>query len=122
MRAALLEKSQQPLVLAEDIRHEDPRPGEVAVRVSHCGICHSDLTMIDTPGGGQAPCVLGHEAAGIVEEVGASVTGLAKGDKVMLTPIPTCGACYYCVRGQASLCVTGQNFMTGLRAAGTSVV
>ncbi|MCA9503294.1 MAG: Zn-dependent alcohol dehydrogenase [Myxococcales bacterium] len=120
MRAALLEKSQQPLVLAEDIRHEDPRPGEVAVRVSHCGICHSDLTMIDTPGGGQAPCVLGHEAAGIVAEVGASVTGLAKGDKVMLTPIPTCGACYYCVRGQASLCVTGQNFMTGLRADGTS--
>ena len=117
---ALLEKNQQPLVLAEDIDIQDPGPGEVLVKVSHCGICHSDLTMVDMPGGGQLPCVLGHEAAGTVEEVGTGVTRLSKGDRVMLTPIPTCGVCYYCSRNQPSLCVSGQNFMTGLRLDGTS--
>lgn len=120
MRAALLEKTQQPLAVVDDVDVQSPGPREVLVRVSHCGICHSDLTMIDAPGGGQLPLVLGHEAAGIVEEVGGSVTSVAKGDKVMLTPIPTCGACYFCVRGQSSLCVDGQNFMTGLRKDGTS--
>jgi len=120
MRAALLEKNQQPLALVEDVDIQDPGPAEVLVKVSHCGICHSDLTVVDMPGGGQLPCVLGHEAAGTVEAVGSSVTRLAKGDRVMLTPIPTCGACYYCSRNQPSLCVTGQNFMTGLRADGTS--
>ena len=120
MRAALLEKTQQPLTLVNDVQIESPRAREVVVRVTHCGICHSDLTLIDAPGGGQIPCILGHEAAGLVEEVGGSVTRLKRGDKVMLTPIPSCGACYYCVRGQSSLCVDGQNFMTGLRKDGTS--
>ena len=120
MRAALLEKNQQPLDVVSDVEIANPRSREVVVRVSHCGICHSDLTMIDMPGGGQLPCVLGHEAAGVVEEVGASVTRLAKGDRVMLTPIPSCGRCYSCVRGQFSLCVEGQNFMSGLRADGTT--
>ncbi|MCP4905870.1 MAG: Zn-dependent alcohol dehydrogenase [bacterium] len=120
MRAALLEKNQQPLAIVDDLDVQDPGPGEVLVKVSHCGICHSDLTIVDMPGGGQLPCVLGHEAAGTVEEIGTGVTLLAKGDRVMLTPIPTCGACYYCSRNQPSLCVGGQNFMTGLRADGTS--
>ncbi len=120
MRAALLEKTQQPLAIVNDVQIESPRAREVVVRVTHCGICHSDLTMIDSPYGGQVPCILGHEAAGLVEEVGGSVTRLKRGDKVMLTPIPSCGACYYCVRGQSSLCVDGQNFMTGLRKDGTS--
>ena len=92
MRAALLEKTQQPLALVNDVQIESPRAREVVVRVTHCGICHSDLTMIDAPGGGQIPCILGHEAAGLVEEVGGSVTRLKRGDKVMLTPIPSCGA------------------------------
>ncbi len=120
MRAALLEKNQQPLAIVDDIKVESPGSREVVVRVTHCGICHSDLTMIDSGGGAQLPLVLGHEAAGIVEEIGTAVTRLRRGDKVMLTPIPSCGACYYCVRGQSSLCVDGQNFMTGLRKDGTS--
>lgn len=120
MRAALLEKPRQPLSVVDDIQVQSPGPREVVVRVSHCGICHSDLTMVDMGGEAQLPLVLGHEAAGTVEEVGGSVTDLKRGDKVMLTPIPTCGVCYYCVRGQSSLCVDGQNFMTGLRRDGTS--
>ena len=120
MRAALLEENQKPLSVVSDVAIESPRAGEVAVRVSNCGICHSDLTMVDAPGGAQLPIVLGHEAAGVVEEVGAGVTSLAKGDKVMLTPLPPCGHCYYCVRQQPTLCVDAQNFMTGTRADGTS--
>ncbi len=120
MRAALLEKNQRPLAVVDDLQVESPRARDVVVRISHCGICHSDLTMVDLPEGGQLPAVFGHEAAGVVEEVGGAVTRLAKGDKVMLTPLPSCGCCYYCVRGEFSLCVDGQNFMTGLRADGTT--
>ena len=120
MRAALLEKNQQPLAVVNDVEIEGPGPRDVVVKVSHCGICHSDLTMVDLPAGGQLPAVFGHEAAGVVEEVGGSVTRLTKGDKVMLTPIPSCGSCYYCVRSQFSLCVEGQSFMTGLRADGST--
>ncbi len=120
MRAALLETNAQPLIVVDDVETQDPGPREVVVRVSHCGICHSDLTMVDLPAGGQLPAVYGHEAAGVVEEVGASVTRLAKGDKVMLTPLPSCGSCYYCVRSEFSLCVDGQNFMTGVRTDGTT--
>lgn len=120
MRAALLEKNQQPLAIVDDIEIEAPRTREVLVRVSHCGICHSDLTMVDLPAGGPAPAIFGHEAAGIVEEVGSSVTRLAKGDKVMLTPIPSCGSCYFCVRSEFSLCVDAQDFMSGLRRDGST--
>jgi S-(hydroxymethyl)glutathione dehydrogenase/alcohol dehydrogenase len=120
MRAALLEKNQQPLSIVDDVDIEGPRSRDVVVKISHCGICHSDLTMIDLPAGGQLPSIFGHEAAGVVEEVGNAVTRLSKGDKVMLTPIPSCGHCYYCVRSEFSLCVDGQNFMSGLRADGTT--
>ena len=120
MRAALLETHSAPLNVVDDIHVEDPREGEVQVQVSHCGICHSDLTVVDMPAGEMLPQVLGHEAAGTVVEVGPGVTRLQKGDKVMLTPLPTCGVCYFCGRGQPQLCVEGQNFMTGLRMDGSS--
>ncbi len=120
MRAALLEKNESPLVVVDDVVIEAPGPRDVVVKVSHCGICHSDLTMVDLPASAQLPCVYGHEAAGVVEEVGGAVTRLSKGDKVMLTPLPSCGACYYCVRSEFSLCVDGQSFMTGVREDGTS--
>ena len=120
MRAALLEKNQQPLAIVEDVEIKSPGPRDVVVKVSNCGICHSDLTMVDLPAGGQLPSIYGHEAAGVVEEVGNAVTRLAKGDKVMLTPLPSCGNCYYCVRSEFSLCVDGQSFMTGLRADGST--
>ena len=120
MRAAILEKNQQPMIVVDDVEIEAPGAKDVVVKVSHCGICHSDLTMVDLPASDQLPCVYGHEAAGVVEEVGGAVTRLSKGDKVMLTPLPSCGSCYYCVRSEFSLCVEGQNFMTGVRPDGTS--
>ena len=104
MRAALLEASEKPLEVVSDIDIEDPR-GEVLVRVSHCGVCHSDLSLANGTFPVTAPTVLGHEAAGTVEAIGAGVTELAVGDKVVLTPIPACNACYWCVRGEYGCCV-----------------
>jgi S-(hydroxymethyl)glutathione dehydrogenase / alcohol dehydrogenase len=102
MRAAVLETGDKLGVSAVDI--EDPRPGEVMVRVTDCGVCHSDLSVIDGAFPAATPNVLGHEAAGIVEAVGPGVTGLHPGDKAVLTPLPSCGHCYFCTRQQPSLC------------------
>jgi Zn-dependent alcohol dehydrogenase len=112
MRAALLVEQKQPLQIATDIDIRDPRPGEVLVRVKHCGLCHSDLTVIDGAVPAQLPVILGHEAAGVVEKVGPGVTTHAPGDKVVLTPCPPCGACYWCVRGEFSHCVEAMGLMT----------
>ena len=79
------------------------------VKVSHCGICHSDLTV--THSGMATPIVLGHEAAGVVDAVGEGVTILAPGDSVVLTPIAPCGRCYFCVRGEAGLCVNNRDVL-----------
>jgi Zn-dependent alcohol dehydrogenase len=104
MRAALLEKPQSSLVIVDDITVADPAPGQVRVRVAYCGVCHSDLHVIDGAGGRGLPVVLGHEAGGIVETVGAGVTQVAPGDKVIMTLRPVCGRCYFCSRGQPTLC------------------
>ena len=105
MRAAVLEAVGQPLVVADDVEIAPPAPDQVKVKVSHCGICHSDLSMVTGAFPAPLPIVLGHEAAGVVEEVGSHVTGLAPGDAVVLTPCPPCGTCYWCVRDEASHCV-----------------
>ena len=113
MRAALLEASDKPLEVVSDIDIEDPRAGEVLVRVSHCGVCHSDLSLANGTFPVMAPTVLGHEAAGTVEAIGAGVTELAVGDKVVLTPVPVCNACYWCVRGEYGCCVNNAAITTG---------
>jgi S-(hydroxymethyl)glutathione dehydrogenase/alcohol dehydrogenase len=104
MRAAVLEQQGKPLVLRDDVEIQDPGPGQVRVRVSHCGLCHSDLSVIDGAFPSSVPVVLGHEAAGVVDKVGPGVRGLAVGDHVVLTPCPPCGRCYWCVRNEASHC------------------
>lgn len=85
MKAAVFTEPNNPINIQE-IEIEEPRSREVMVKVSHCGICHSDLSMLDLGGAGQLPVILGHEAAGTIEEVGRDVTSVAPGDKVMLTP------------------------------------
>jgi Zn-dependent alcohol dehydrogenase len=104
MRAAVLEQQGKPLVLRDDVEIQDPGPGQVRVRVSHCGLCHSDLSVIDGAFPSSVPVILGHEAAGIVDQIGPGVRGLAKGDHVVLTPCPPCGRCYWCVRNEPSHC------------------
>lgn len=112
MRAAVLEEMGKPLRLHHDVQLQDPEAGEVIVRVAACGLCHSDLSAIDGLFPVPTPIVLGHEAAGIVEEIGPGVRSLEVGDHVVLTPVPACGRCYACVRGQPGACVNTQAVYT----------
>jgi S-(hydroxymethyl)glutathione dehydrogenase/alcohol dehydrogenase len=112
MKAAVLEAQGEPLAIREDVEIEDPRPGQVRVRVAHCGVCHSDLSIADGSFPSPVPIVLGHEAAGSVDAVGAGVDHLAPGDPVVLTPCPPCGSCYWCVRGEWSICRNSSGIMT----------
>ncbi len=104
MRAAILEASGQPLVVTDDVDIAGPGPGQVLVAVSHCGVCHSDLSVINGSFPAQTPIILGHEATGTIEAVGDGVTMLAPGDPVVLTPCPPCGRCYGCIRGEPGTC------------------
>jgi S-(hydroxymethyl)glutathione dehydrogenase/alcohol dehydrogenase len=111
MRAAVYEAGKPELTL-EDVDIEEPGPGRVRVRVHHCGICHSDSTVLHSPTG-VSPAVLGHEAAGIVDAVGDGVTMVEPGDKVVLTPIAPCGRCYWCQRDQPGCCVNNTAVLGG---------
>ena len=113
MRAALLETATQPITIVDDIDVAAPQPGEVLVHVSHCGVCHSDVSIANGTFPNAGPMVLGHEAAGIVEEVGAGVTALKPGDKVVLTPVAACDECYWCLRGEYGCCVNAMAVNTG---------
>lgn len=119
MRAAVLENGGGLTVTDVDI--EEPRPTEVLVRVTDCGVCHSDYGYIDGSFPSPFPVVLGHEAGGTVEAVGSAVDGLAPGDKVVLCPLPNCGRCYFCVRNQPTLCAKySMSLFTATRPDGTS--
>ena len=121
MRAALLEEQRKPLSVIDDLTVAEPGPGQVRVAVKHCGVCHSDLGIIDAENPAmQLPIVLGHEAAGVVESVGPGVVGLAPGDCVVLTPAPPCGSCYWCVRNEHALCVNSDNILTSAFADGST--
>ncbi|HEU4701509.1 MAG TPA: alcohol dehydrogenase catalytic domain-containing protein [Conexibacter sp.] len=105
MRAAVLEEFGQPLVV-QQVELADPGPGEVLVRLVACGVCHTDLyTASGADPSGYAPCVLGHEGAGVVERVGADVTLVAPGDHVVTLFSPQCGACVHCRSPRTNLCL-----------------
>ena len=105
MRAAVLEAFGQPLVVQE-VDLEGPKAGEVLVRLAACGVCHTDLyTASGADPSGYAPCVLGHEGAGIVEEFGPGVTSVAKGDHVVTLFSPECGECVHCKSGRTNICI-----------------
>ena len=86
---------------------EAPRPGELLVRVEASGLCHSDLSVVDGSRPRPLPMALGHEAAGVVEEVGAGVHDVAVGDRVVLVFVPSCGSCPECSSGSPALCRRG---------------
>jgi len=103
-KAAVLTGVGQPLVVRDDVEVEPPGPGEVRIRVAACGVCRSDLSMQDGTMPIPVPAVLGHEASGVVEEVGAGAGHLRAGDHVVVSWVPQCGNCFFCRRGQAQLC------------------
>jgi len=92
-------------VALEEIRVDEPEAGEVLVRIEATGVCHSDQHIIDEDGWGHAfPVLLGHEAAGTVERVGAGVASVSPGDRVVLGWKTSCGACSACLRGAPRRC------------------
>ena len=91
----------------EEIDLRPPGPGEILVKMGAAGLCHSDLSVINGDRPRPTPIALGHEAAGIVEELGPGVTDLRKGDHVVLVFIPSCGHCGPCAEGRPALCEPG---------------
>ena len=96
----------QPLAV-EEVELEGPGTGEVLVELVAAGLCHSDLSVIDGSRPRPLPMVLGHEAAGIVREVGPGVSDLRPGDHVVFSFVPMCGRCFYCATGRPALCERG---------------
>jgi S-(hydroxymethyl)glutathione dehydrogenase/alcohol dehydrogenase len=91
-------------VSVEEIDEPHPEPGEVGLEMVATGVCGTDLSIFRGHLPSPFPIVLGHEGVGIVREVGPEVRGLAVGDHVVCTIIPSCGRCFYCVRGEDPLC------------------
>ncbi len=105
IRAAVLERFGEPLVV-QDVELAAPRAGEVLVRLHACGVCHTDMyTASGVDPSGYAPCVLGHEGAGVVEAVGEGVGSVAPGDHVVTLFSPQCGECVNCRSGKTNICV-----------------
>jgi S-(hydroxymethyl)glutathione dehydrogenase / alcohol dehydrogenase len=102
-KAAVLHAPKSPLVV-ETIQAGELRPGDVLIRIKAVGLCHTDLEVIDGALRNPMPIILGHEAAGIVEEVGADMPGVTVGDHVVLSWNPHCGHCFYCDRDLPILC------------------
>lgn len=105
IRAAVLEDFGQPLVV-QTVELAPPRAGEVLVRLHACGVCHTDMyTASGVDPSGYAPCVLGHEGAGVVDAVGEGVTSVVPGDHVVTLFSPQCGQCVNCRSGRTNICV-----------------
>ncbi|MFO1115469.1 MAG: Zn-dependent alcohol dehydrogenase [Beijerinckiaceae bacterium] len=106
--------------LVERIELDPPGPTEARVRVVAAGLCHTDYhVMRGDRRVAMSPMVLGHEAAGVVEEVGAGVQGVKEGDHVVLTFIPGCGRCPWCRKGLHHLCAEGPRIIQGPQLDGT---
>lgn len=106
MKAAILWELNKDLEIRNDVGLTEVGPGEVRVKLVSSGVCHSDLSAQNGTIPAGTPCVLGHEGAGIVEEVGAGISEVAVGDHVILSFTPACRKCNPCLRGQSNLCDT----------------
>lgn len=103
-RAAVAWAPNTPLTI-EEVDLQGPQAGEVMVKLAATGVCHTDAyTLSGTDSEGMFPCILGHEGAGIVVEVGAGVTSVAVGDHVIPLYTPECGQCKFCLSGKTNLC------------------
>lgn len=108
VRAVVARAKGQPVTI-ETIEVPNPGPGEVLVDVKACGVCHTDLHYREGAINDEFPFLLGHEAAGIVEEVGPGVTEVAEGDFVVLNWRAVCGQCRSCRRGRPWYCFATHN-------------
>ncbi len=116
MQAAILYDMEKPAPYAEskplvvdEVELQGPGSSEVLVEVAGAGLCHSDLSTINGSRPRQMPMVLGHEAAGIVRELGSDVHDLRPGDHVVFSFVPMCGRCLYCATARPALCENGNH-------------
>ena len=114
MRAALFVEQHQDLSL-EDVTALAPGPRDAVVRVHASGVCHSDQAVIDRMPGGN-PMILGHEVCGVVEWIGAEVSRVRLGQRVIVALTPVCGKCWFCRRQETHLCEMGPEVMARPRA------
>ncbi|HKC78410.1 MAG TPA: alcohol dehydrogenase catalytic domain-containing protein, partial [Gaiellaceae bacterium] len=116
-RGVVYAEPDAPLTV-EELIVEPPGPREVLVRVVACGLCHSDLHVVETRGWGlRFPILLGHEGAGVVEKVGSDVTSVAPGDRVVIAWRAPCGECPQCRRGDLRRCSSQLRAKRRLRRA-----
>ena len=104
IKAAVLYTPNEDLII-ETIDLDEPKDGEVLVRIARAGVCRSDLSVARKPGA-PVPLVLGHEASGVVEKITPGVTRVKPGDSVILSWAPACGHCFYCHEGAPVHCET----------------
>jgi S-(hydroxymethyl)glutathione dehydrogenase / alcohol dehydrogenase len=121
IKAAVLEEFGQPLEVQE-VDLDEPKSGEVLVRLTACGVCHTDLyTASGADPSGYAPTVLGHEGAGIVEKLGPGVASVAPGDQVVTLFSPQCRECIHCLSDRTNLCLAIRDMQgKGLLPDGTT--
>ncbi|MBM4265645.1 MAG: Zn-dependent alcohol dehydrogenase [Deltaproteobacteria bacterium] len=119
MKAALLRELNADLEIRDDVGLVDLGPGQVHVKLVSSGVCHSDLSAQNGTIPSGTPVVLGHEGAGVIQEVGPGVDGVKAGDHVIVSFTPACRKCRACLRGQSNLCemmgqmATSANFVIG---------
>lgn len=102
MKAALFQKPHDLVVVQKTLRNL--KSGEVLVKVSACGVCGTDLHIVEGSSRSSPPVVLGHEYVGVIEDVGKDIGAFSVGDRVAVDPNISCGTCYYCRRGEVHLC------------------
>ncbi|MGJ3237916.1 MAG: Zn-dependent alcohol dehydrogenase [Anaerolineae bacterium] len=122
MRVALLTEPTGQFTI-ETVELDQPKVGEVLIKMVASGVCHSDWHVATGTTHHPMPVIAGHEGAGIVQAVGAGVTRVKVGDHVTLSWTPDCGECFYCLRNQPNLCETyTEPIWAGVQLDGTSRV
>jgi S-(hydroxymethyl)glutathione dehydrogenase/alcohol dehydrogenase len=116
-KAAVVYEPGKPIEI-EELDLQGPQDGEVLIRYTYAGLCHSDIHVAHGDLEARLPMVLGHEGAGIIEEVGAGVTRVQPGDHVVCSFIPNCGTCRWCATGQQAICDMGATILDGYLPGG----
>ncbi|BDB97538.1 succinate-semialdehyde dehydrogenase [Saccharolobus caldissimus] len=121
MKAAVLYKYNEPLVIEDNVEIDSPKSGEVKIKVEATGLCHSDVNVFEGKTPVPPPLIAGHEISGVVEEVGNEVINFKPGDRVVSAFIHPCGKCKNCITGNENLCETfAKNRLNGTMLDGTS--
>ncbi len=102
-----------------EVTLDPPKAGEVKIKMAATGVCHSDLSMANGTFPNSLPMALGHEGAGVIEQVGEGVTNVKPGDPVILSFVPNCRDCFHCLRGEAYLCEKKRILDAGPQLDGT---